>query len=81
MFTGRPSLPQKLGKLGAVCCIPIIFSREVTLVGGEVFVEPNVGLAVPWWEQQGRLGTGMAECSDRLGQCDRVTVQGLHCQR
>lgn len=50
-------------------------------MGGEVFVEPNVGLAVTWWEQQGRLGTGMAECSDRLGQCDRVTVQGLHCQR
>lgn len=68
MDTGRPFATQKLGKLRAVCCISIIFSRVLMLVDAEVFVEPNIGLVMPLLEQQ---GMGVAEC--------RVT-EGLHCQ-
>lgn len=56
---------KAVGKLRAVSCIPVIFSRVVdgrAVVDGKVFVEPNVGVK-PLLEQQWRLGTGRAECS------------------
>lgn len=62
--TGRPSLPHRNWESLELSVTFPLFSGVLMLVDGEVFVDPDVGLVPPLLEQQGRLGTGVAECSD-----------------